>query len=89
MNEKEMGKIADEMKDLIKAKNRTYGDTNIIKMGKLGVLTRIEEKVERLRHMIENNIDDKESKEDSWKDIAGFGIIGVMLERERWNNNGR
>jgi len=34
--------------------------------------------------MIENKIEDKESKEDSWKDVAGFGIIGVMLERDKW-----
>jgi len=85
MNEKEMEKIADEMKELLKAKNRTYGDKNIARMGKLGVLTRIEEKIERLRNMIENNIEDFESREDSWKDIAGFGIIGVMLERDKWN----
>ena len=84
MNEKEMEKIADEMKELLKAKNRTYGDSNVIKMEKLGVLNRIEEKVERLRNMIKNNIEDKESREDSWKDIAGFGIIGVMLERDKW-----
>lgn len=75
MNEKEMEKIADEMKELLKAKNRTYGDNNVIKMERLGVLNRIEEKVERLRNMIKNNIEDKESREDSWKDIAGFGII--------------
>jgi len=85
MNEKEMEKIADEMKSLLKAKNRAYGDNNILKIGKLGVLSRVEEKIERLRNMIEKNIEDKEAKEDSWKDIAGFGIIGVMLERNKWD----
>jgi translation elongation factor EF-Tu-like GTPase len=84
MNEKEMEKIADEIKELLKYKNKTYGDNNVIKMGKLGVLNRVEEKIARLRNMIEKNIEDKESKEDSWKDIAGFGIIGVMLERGKW-----
>lgn len=84
MDEKEMEKIADELKLLLKKKNQMYGDMNVIKMGKLGVLTRIEEKIERLRNMIEKNIDDSESKEDSWKDITGFGIIGTMLERNKW-----
>jgi len=79
-----MEKIADDMKELLKKKNRTYGDQNVIKMGKLGVLSRVEEKIARLRNMIENNVEDTESKEDSWKDIAGFGIIGVMLERGKW-----
>lgn len=85
MNEEEMEKIADELKMLLKKKNQMYGDNNVIKMGKLGVLTRIEEKVERLRNMIEKNLDDDESREDSWKDIAGFGIIGAMLERGKWS----
>lgn len=84
MNEKEMENIADEIKELLKEKNRNYGDNNVTKMGKLGILARIEEKIERLKNMIENKIEDKESKEDSWKDIAGFGIIGVMLERSKW-----
>ena len=84
MNEQEMEKICREIEELLKKKNRTYGDQNVIKMGKLGVLTRIEEKIERLKHMINNNIEDKESREDTWKDVAGFGIIGVMLERGKW-----
>ncbi len=84
MNEEEMKKIADEMKEILIQKNKMYGDKNVDKMGKLGVLTRIEEKIERLRNMIEKDINDRESREDSWKDIAGFGIIGTMLERGRW-----
>lgn len=84
MNEEEMNNILKEIEVMLKQKNRAYGDNNVIKMGKLGVLTRIEEKLERLRHMITNNIEDKESKDDSWKDIAGFGVIGTMLERGKW-----
>lgn len=86
MNTKEMERIADEVKSILIEKNKTYGDKNVIKMGKLGVLYRIEEKIERIRNMIEKDIDDKESKEDSWKDIAGFGVIGAMLERGKWTD---
>ena len=84
MNEEEMKKIAEEIKQILIKKNKVYGNKNVIKMGKLGVLTRIEEKIERLRHMIANEIEDIETREDSWKDIAGFGIIGAMLERGKW-----
>ncbi|MEK6850059.1 MAG: hypothetical protein AABX85_00620 [Nanoarchaeota archaeon] len=84
MNDDEMSKITKEIELTLKKKNKTYGDNNIIKMGKLGILTRIEEKVERLRNMIENDIEDTETKEDSWKDITGFGIIGTMVERGKW-----
>ena len=85
MNEKEMIKIIKEIEELLKAKNKTYEDDNILKICKIGVLIRIEEGIERLKHMIEKNIDDKESKDDNWKDIAGYSIIGCMLERNKWN----
>lgn len=85
MNEKEMEKICDEMKGLLKKKNRTYGDKNITKIGKEGVLIRLEEKIERLKNMIENKISDEETIEDTWKDIAGYAIIGIMLERDKWD----
>jgi len=84
MKEQKMEEATEEIKSLLKVKNKTYGNKNIVKMGKLGILSRIDEKLERLRNMIENNIDNEESREDSWKDIAGFGIIGLMLERNQW-----
>ncbi len=84
MDEKEMEKIIDEIRETLRKKNKIYGDNNIIKIGKRGILIRIEEKIERLRNMIENNIEDKESRDDSWKDIAGYSIIGAMLERDKW-----
>jgi hypothetical protein len=86
MDEKEMIKITDEVKEMLRKKNKTYGGGNITKIGKLGILIRIEEKIERLRNMIENNIEDKESRDDSWKDIAGYCIIGAMLERNKWGH---
>ena len=85
MNEGEMEKIAREIAELLKAKNRTYGDKNIEKIGKRGVLVRLEEKLERLKHMLEHNMQDTESREDTWKDIAGYAIIGIMLEHGRWS----
>jgi C4-type Zn-finger protein len=79
-----MEAIADEVKELLKEKNKSYGDGNITSIGKQGILIRLQEKVERLKNMIEKDIDDKESREDSWKDIIGYGIIGTMVERGGW-----
>ncbi|MAE49563.1 hypothetical protein CMI48_01915 [Candidatus Pacearchaeota archaeon] len=84
MNEPLMEAIADEVKELLKEKNKSYGDGNITSIGKQGILIRLQEKVERLKNMIEKDIDDKESREDSWKDIIGYGIIGTMVERGGW-----
>lgn len=86
MNEKEMKKILKEIEKLLIEKSKTYGDTNIEKIGREGVIIRIEEKVERLKNMLKNNIEDKETREDNWKDIAGYAIIGTMLERNKFFN---
>ena len=85
MNTEEMKKIVDEIKSLLEEKNKTYGDKNIERIGKQGILIRLEEKIERLKNMIDKNITNDESKEDTWKDIAGYAIIGVMLERGVWS----
>jgi hypothetical protein len=85
MNFEEMQKITKELEALLREKNKMYGDENVVKMGKEGVLFRIEEKVERLKHLMKTDQNpEKETLEDTWKDIANFGIIGLMLERGRW-----
>ncbi len=88
MNHKELKKIIDEHEALIKRKNEMYGDGNIDKIGAPGILTRIEEKTERLKHLIENNINPEEEPiEDTWKDIAGYAIIGLMVQRGKWKDD--
>lgn len=52
MNIKELKKILNEIEILLKRKNEMYGDENIIKIGEEGILIRLEEKVERLKHLI-------------------------------------
>jgi calcineurin-like phosphoesterase family protein len=85
MNFEEMKKILQEMEELLREKNKMYGDENVVKMGKEGVLYRIEEKIERLKHLIKTNQNpEKETLEETWKDIANFGVIGLMLERNKW-----
>ena len=52
MNFEEMEKITSELESLLREKNKMYGDENVVKMGKEGVLFRIEEKIERLKSLI-------------------------------------
>jgi hypothetical protein len=85
MNFEELHNICKELDELIQKKNKMYGDGNVDKMGKPGVITRIEEKIERLKHLLKTNYNPEEEPiEDTWKDIAGFAIIGLMLERGKW-----
>ena len=85
MNFEEMEKIMKEMDVLIRRKNEMYGDGNIDTIGQNGIIIRIQEKIERLKHLLENkNNPVEEPLEDTWKDIIGYGIIGLMVNREKW-----
>ncbi|MBI2046889.1 DUF1599 domain-containing protein [Candidatus Pacearchaeota archaeon] len=85
MNNEELNKICKEIEELLKRKNEMYGDENIVKIGKEGIIVRLTEKIERLKHLLEKKINPaEETIEDTWNDIIGYGIIGLMLQRERW-----
>lgn len=85
MNFKEMKKIMKEMDVLIRRKNQMYGDGNIDVIGQEGIIIRLKEKLERLKHLISTDQDpEEEPTEDTWKDIIGYGIIGLMVNRGKW-----
>ena len=87
MNEEELQKILKEIGDLLKMKNKMYGDENMLKIGEKGALVRMEDKVMRLQNLLrlkEQGTNQEAEIEDNWKDIAGYGIIGLMLQRNKW-----
>ena len=85
MNFDEMEKITEEMKALLKRKNEMYGDGNIDEIGEEGIIIRIKEKIERLKHLLTIKENPPEEPiEDTWKDIIGYGIIGLMVNRKKW-----
>ena len=68
--------------DLLERKQKDYGTRNLETFGELGVLVRTTDKVERLRNLIlSGQAPNNESVEDSWKDVIGYGILGLMLHR--------
>ncbi|MBS3156263.1 DUF1599 domain-containing protein [Candidatus Woesearchaeota archaeon] len=85
MNFKEMQKILDETRILLEKKNEMYGDGNIDQMGEEGIMFRLNDKIIRLKNLLEKNINPpEETIEDTWKDIIGYGIIGLMVRRKKW-----
>jgi len=85
MNKEELRKILEEMDALIKRKNEMYGEENIDSIGEEGIVVRLTEKLERLKHLLKNKEDPAEEPiEDTWKDIVGYGIIGLMVRRKKW-----
>lgn len=67
------------------AKQTDYGPSNISKFGEFGVLVRASDKVERLTNLRANNKKPmNESVVDTWLDVAGYGVIGLMILHGVW-----
>ena len=61
-------------------KQRDYGPNNIARFGQSGLLLRLHDKVARLENLVSNGKDAKnESLHDTYLDIVGYSIIGLML----------
>lgn len=67
--------------DTIISKQHDYGHQNILWGGVEGIVIRAHDKVARIRNLLARDVaPDNESLEDSWLDIVGYALIGIMLE---------
>ena len=72
--------IANELVELICEKQHDYGHDNINAFGEFGLLIRTNDKVARLKNLIgKEGI--AEPRVDAWRDIGGYAIIALMLDR--------
>jgi len=66
-------------------KQQDYGPRNITDFGELGVLVRANDKLARLKNLMQNGVDVKfESVMDSWLDLSNYSLIGAMLHKDIW-----
>ena len=73
---------------LLNEKHQKYGNTPINKTGLMGIITKLDIKIERLRTLEASvmTIEDNPDMEDEWRedvqeqliDIAGYGVLGLM-----------
>ena len=82
--------ITEELSDLLISKHNDYGPKNISQSpgGPLnGLRVRMWDKLARINNLTSYNFDmapEHESIEDSFKDLANYAIIGLMVLREKW-----
>jgi hypothetical protein len=80
--------IMDELYDLMISKHTDYGPTNISKSpgGPInGLRVRMHDKMARINNLVDNGSDAQhEPLEDSFKDLANYAVIGMMVLREKW-----
>ena len=72
--------VVEEIASLVEKKQADYGQGNILAFGERGILVRVNDKVERLKNL-RGKIASNESVTDSWRDLAGYSIIALLLER--------
>jgi hypothetical protein len=80
--------IIDELYMLLLSKHKDYGPLNIAKSpgGPInGLRVRMWDKIARINHLVDSGADaEHESLEDSFKDLANYAIIGMMVLRGKW-----
>ena len=81
--------VYNELMDLLLSKHRDYGPSNIANApgGALnGLRVRMHDKLARINNLVdENKNPEHESLEDSFKDMANYAIIGLLVLRGKWN----
>ena len=94
---KEFKNIQDEMYEMFARKHMDYGLNNISLGGDLknpndkkfsltGLAIRLTDKISRLRNLLTNgkNYVKGEGMEDTFIDITNYGIIGMLVGRDKW-----
>ena len=70
---------------LFDSKMSDYGAGNISAFGELGVLVRVNDKIERLKNLqYKGTLPENESVDDSWNDISVYGVIAILLREGKW-----
>jgi hypothetical protein len=80
-----------ELADLLVSKHRDYGPKNISLApgGAInGLRVRMHDKLARINNLVDSGVSpEHESLEDSFKDMANYAVIGLLVLRKQWDND--
>ena len=86
----ELTQVTQELGDLLLSKHRDYGPKNISDApgGAInGLRVRMHDKLARINNLTDSGANpEHESLEDSFKDMANYAIIGLLVLRGKWDN---
>lgn len=87
--ESDVEKTFKELLDLLLSKHRDYGPRNISDApgGAVnGLRVRMHDKLARINNLVDSKKNpEHESLEDSFKDMANYAIIGLLVLRGQWD----
>jgi hypothetical protein len=77
---------AESILPLLERKQNDYGYENINRFGRDGILVRMHDKIARIENLADRiDMPSNESLADSFVDLVGYSIIGMMWEYEIWH----
>ena len=66
--------------ELLISKQHDYGKNNILDFGEMGIIVRSNDKFARIKNLNKTGkIPQNESINDTWRDIAGYAILALMV----------
>jgi hypothetical protein len=85
-----LSNLSKELNELLLSKHKDYGPKNISQApgGAInGLRVRMHDKLARINNLIDSGASpEHESLEDSFKDMANYAIIGLLVLRGKWDN---
>jgi len=79
--------VASSIAETVISKQHDYGHENILAFREQGLVVRLWDKISRLKNLIwVKGTPKNESIEDTFIDIAGYAIIGLMLANKTFTN---
>jgi hypothetical protein len=77
--------VLGELRATLIRKQHDYGPGNILDFGEYGVLVRANDKMARLKNLLKSGeAPANEAIDDTWGDLANYGIIALMVRRGLW-----
>lgn len=86
---KQFQEIANSLSELYRLKNKDYNDSfgqTYKELGIISAVTRMSDKMNRIKNLAVNNSSNFESIEDNLKDIASYAIM-TLIELENENKD--
>lgn len=87
--ESDVREVMRELGDLLISKHRDYGPKNISQSpgGPLnGLRVRMHDKTARINNLVDKGLSAQhEPLEDSFKDLANYGVIALLVLRGKWD----
>ncbi len=76
--------VCKEMAELFIKKYQDYGKGNILDTGEVGILFRINDKLNRLKNLLAHQKKpENEPMDETWRDIAVYAVIAILY-RNGW-----